>query len=210
MDNGSGMEADTVAKAFEPFFTTKGIGKGTGLGLSQVYGFVRQAGGTVRIITSPQEGTTVELILPRSKEPPTTECAGAYITSDQETSAGEVILVVEDEASVRGTAVESLESLGYTTLAAPDAAVALERLLDGSRVDVLFSDIVMPGMNGIKLATEARRLRPELKILLTSGYTGTAMRRELPDNTPLLPKPYDSGQLARCVRSVLHGHSDLD
>ncbi len=196
-DTGMGMDPQTAAKAFEPFFTTKGIGQGTGLGLSQVYGFAKQAGGEARIVTSPGHGTTLELLLPRSSQ--TEEPTQADPAPADRAGAGEVVLVVEDEPAVLATTVESLHDLGYGTITAGTALAALDRLREASRVDVLFSDVTMPGgMDGIALSAEARRLRPSLKVLLTSGYsTGQS-----PD-TPLLIKPYDRTQLAKELRAVL-------
>ncbi|MDR3538365.1 MAG: ATP-binding protein [Acetobacteraceae bacterium] len=205
-DTGSGMDPATAAKAFEPFFTTKEIGKGTGLGLSQVYGFARQAGGSARIETAPGGGTAVTLILPRSHSPPRLDRSDADVIPIRTAGKGEVVLVVEDEPSVLEMAVECLEGMGYATLTAADAQAALAQLRHADRVDVLFSDIVMPGgMNGVQLAIEAMRLRPNLKVLMTSGYTATSTRQELPLGVPLLMKPYDSWQLGKQVRSVLNG-----
>lgn len=203
-DTGHGMDAATVARAFEPFFTTKDVGKGTGLGLSQVYGFVRQAGGHVRLSSVPDFGTTIEIYLPRSVE------RAAESTPDttlplRRAADGEVVLVVEDEPAVLEMAVESLGELGYRTLTATQASLALERLKSPERVDILFSDIVMPGgMNGVQLAVEARRIRPDLRVLLTSGYTGTALGEQgVPNDMPLLSKPYLRSDLADKLRLVM-------
>jgi two-component system NtrC family sensor kinase len=201
-DTGSGMDAQTVARAFEPFFTTKEIGQGTGLGLSQVYGFVKQAGGDVRIVSAPGQGTTVELLLPR-----TDVAAGSasphHGGAPHEASGGEVVLVVEDEPGLLAMTAESLRELGYVTHAAQSGPAALEHLRAGLRVDLLFSDVVLRGgMTGIDLAHEARRLRPGLKVLLTSGYTSELSVTADPD-LPLLNKPYDRGQLAERLRDVL-------
>ena len=205
-DNGTGMDPATAAKAFEPFFTTKEIGKGTGLGLSQVYGFAKQAGGDARIISALGEGTTVELLIPRVE---TQAVLGAADPDCQPLHAGrgEVVLVVEDEPGVRDMAVESLQVLGYTTLACATARAALDHLRAGDRIDLLFSDVVMPGgISGFELAAEARRLRPNLKILLTSGYTGTYPEDELRD-LPLLTKPYDRDTLATQLGVLLRRES---
>ncbi len=203
-DTGIGMDAATAAKAFEPFFTTKEIGKGTGLGLSQVYGFARQAGGSARIATTPGQGATVTLVLPRSRDLARSDRSVGEVLPLRTAGEGEVVLVVEDEPSVLEMAVECLQGLGYGTLTAPDAQTALELLRHVGRVDVLFSDIVMPGgMNGVQLAIEAMRLRPNLKVLMTSGYTGNSSRHDLPLGVPLLMKPYDRRQLGSQVRSVL-------
>jgi two-component system NtrC family sensor kinase len=202
-DTGSGMDWETVAKAFEPFFTTKGIGKGTGLGLSQVYGFARQAGGNARIVSIPEEGTNVEITLPASAEPPLAQPARLVTLTPRERPNGTVVLVVEDEPNVLELAVETLEDLGYVTVAATDAHAALEQLKQTGRVDVLFTDMVMPGgMNGLQLSTEARRLRPDIKVLLTSGYTGLSVD-DLPGDIPLLPKPYNRQQLSIHLDAVL-------
>ena len=152
-DTGTGMDPQTAAKAFEPFFTTKGIGQGTGLGLSQVYGFAKQAGGEARIVTAPSRGTTVELLLPRTheKDLPKNGDTGIPRKADH----GEVVLVVEDEPGVLATTVESLHDLGYGTITAETAQAALDRLREAARVDVLFSDITMPGgMDGVALSAE--------------------------------------------------------
>ena len=199
-DTGTGMDATTAAKAFEPFFTTKGIGEGTGLGLSQVYGFAKQAGGDSRIVSIPGEGTTVQLLLPRTNEG---EPAPAEASSPRKAEPGEVVLVVEDEPNVLATTVESLRDLGYTTITATTAQSALDRLREADRVDVLFSDITMPGgMDGLQLSTEARRVRPQLRVLLTSGYASGQVRQA---DVALLTKPYDRSQLAKELSAVLHG-----
>lgn len=206
-DTGTGMDEATAAKAFEPFFTTKDIGKGTGLGLSQVYGFAKQAGGDARIRTAPGHGTTVELILPRATQ---SAPAGSAETASAAHPAadGEVILVVEDEPGVRRMVVETLRDIGYVAVAAGSAQAALDILRNGSRVDLLLSDIMMPGgMDGLQLADEARRIRPELKILLTSGYSAGFSQAQMP-GVPLLSKPYDRAQLERRLDSLLHGAAD--
>ena len=202
-DTGTGMDAKTMARVFEPFFTTKEVGKGTGLGLSQVYGFVKQAGGHVRIESAPGQGATVKLYLPRSAE------RAAEIRTDnvlplRRADRGEVVLVVEDEPAVLEVAVESLTELGYKTLTANNAAAALECLRGRDRIDILFSDVVMPGgMNGVQLSAEARRVRPGLRVLLTSGYIGGVGEGELPHDVPLLSKPYQREDLANKLRLVL-------
>jgi CheY-like chemotaxis protein len=202
-DNGAGMDPATAAKAFEPFFTTKEIGRGTGLGLSQVYGFAKQAGGDVRILTAPGRGTAVKLLLPRSPTPlGHTEPADSAETGAPD---GAVVLVVEDEEALRELVVESLTELGYVTRTAATAEDALVHLRSPGRVDILFSDVVMPGgMTGLQLSAAARQLRPGLKILLTSGYTADAGVQEAPE-IPLLTKPYNREALARSLREVLHG-----
>ncbi|CAO4150815.1 PAS domain S-box protein [Methylorubrum extorquens] len=203
-DTGAGIPPEVAGRIFEPFFTTKDIGKGTGLGLSQVYGFVRQAGGHAQIKSEVGKGTSIELYLPRG--------VGQAVESLPEgplplrrAAAGEVVLVVEDEPAVLEMAVESLGELGYRTLTATQASEALDRLRGPERIDILFSDVVMPGgMNGVQLSVEARRLRPGLRVLLTSGYTGTALDAHgVPADLPLLSKPYWRDELATKMRLVL-------
>ncbi|MBL6082691.1 response regulator [Belnapia sp. T18] len=202
-DTGTGMDETTRARAFEPFFTTKEVGKGTGLGLSQVYGFARQAGGHVRLLSAPGQGTTVEIYLPRSEERTPVRHAEDR-APPREATGGEVVLVVEDEPAVLDMAVESVRELGYGTLAARDAAEALEHLQSGERIDVLFSDVVMPGgVDGIQLAERARRLRPDLRILLTSGYSASVVGHEIPKGLPLLLKPYVREDLAAKLTLVV-------
>jgi signal transduction histidine kinase/CheY-like chemotaxis protein len=204
IDSGEGMDAETLERVFEPFFTTKGPGRGTGLGLSQVYGFARDAGGRVDIVSARGEGAKVSLILPRSTQSAAVDDVVEVIPLRQ-AREGETVLVVEDDADVILTAQESLIDLGYTVLLATNADEALGILRETRRVDILFSDVVMPGgMNGVQLAVEARRLRPDLKVLLTSGYAETVLREhDIPANTPLLSKPYHREDLAQKIRLVL-------
>jgi signal transduction histidine kinase len=203
-DSGAGMEEGTLARAFEPFFTTKDVGSGTGLGLSQVYGFCRQTGGFARIESVVGQGTTVEMFLPRSADRPD-RASGGLILPLRRAADGEVILVVEDDPAVLEMAVESLTDLGYQTLTAEDAQSALSILRSNARIDILFSDVVMPGgMNGVQLSVEAKRLRAELKVLLSSGYTGAALGSAgLPNDMPILTKPYGREDLAKKLRMVL-------
>ncbi|HEY3811588.1 MAG TPA: MASE4 domain-containing protein [Caulobacteraceae bacterium] len=204
IDTGEGMDAATLERVFEPFFTTKEPGRGTGLGLSQVYGFARDAGGRVDIESAPGAGTTVSLLLPRSTEGALDGVAD--IAPLRQARDGETVLVVEDDADVIAAARESLLDLGYAVLLAVNADEALA-LLRGEtrRIDILFSDVMMPGgMNGVQLAVEARRLRPGLKVLLTSGYADMVLREhDIPANTPLLSKPYHREDLAQKIRLVL-------
>ena len=206
-DDGRGMDEATLTRAFEPFFTTKAVGKGSGLGLSHVYGFVRATGGFVEIRSAPGAGTTVEMWLPRATgavaRPGAEDGATTGADALRPAEPGEVVLAVEDEPAVLSAVVETLADLGYGVLTARDAAEALERLRGTERVDILFSDVVMPGgMNGVQLAVEAARVRPGLRVLLTSGYTGQALTGDLPANVPLLAKPYRREDLARHLRPV--------
>ena len=209
-DVGSGMAPETIARIFEPFFTTKDVGKGSGLGLAQVYGFTRSAGGYAAIESQLNIGTTVKLFFPRSSEPIDNGTGLSPVGSIplRRASEGETVLLVEDDSEVLGMAVESLEELRYNVVVARDAREALEHLNGLERIDILFSDVVMPGgMNGTQLAVEARRLRPGLKVLLTSGYVAdldddqTVARGEM----PVLNKPYRRDELARSLRLVLTG-----
>jgi PAS domain S-box-containing protein len=209
-DTGSGMTSEIVAKAFDPFFTTKGVGKGTGLGLSQVYGFVRQSGGHIKIYSEPSHGTTVKIYLPRSS--PAMEASlvkdktqTMHQTELPRGNPREIILVVEDEDRVRQFLVEALRELGYTALHAEGAASAL-RTLDGHPdVALLFTDIVMPDVNGRKLADEALRRNPDLKVLFATGFTRNAVVHHgiLDPGTQLISKPFTLEQLAHKVRQVL-------
>lgn len=204
-DTGSGMPPEVIAKAFDPFFTTKDVGKGTGLGLSQVYGFVKQSGGHVKIYSEPGEGTTVKVYLPRL-------LGHDGDASDQDESSPipygdqqEVVLLVEDEPAVRQFSTEALEELGYRVLAA-DGALAALRLLDAHpEIALLFTDVVMPDVNGRELADEARRRRPHLKVLFTTGYTRNAVVHNgvLDPGVELLGKPFTIEELAAKVREVL-------
>ena len=205
-DTGIGMNEATRAQAFEPFFTTKEFGKGSGLGLSQIYGFTRAAGGGAAILSAPGKGTAVELWLPRAEASAATKEAGAALTPAsalRRAEVGEAVLAVEDEPAVLAAVVENLSDLGYQVLSARDAAEALDLLRSTARVDVLFSDVVMPGgMNGVQLAVEAGRLRPGLRVVLTSGYTNEALAGEhgVPIDVPVLTKPYRREELARLLK----------
>ena len=202
-DSGSGMDAAVLALAFEPFFTTKPVGQGTGLGLSMAYGFVKQSGGHIALRSAPGEGTTVEILLPRSKEP---ELAMALPVVETATGGSETILVVEDDQEVRLTAVATLAGLGYHVLEAVNAASALALLESGARVDLLFTDVVMPGpVSSTELAAHARRLLPRIAVLFTSGYTRNALLDggRLQAGVHLLSKPYQRVQLAHKIRATL-------
>ena len=202
-DTGSGMTKEVIDQAFEPFFTTKQSGQGTGLGLSQVYGFVKQSGGHVKIYSEVGEGTTVKIYLPRSVG----KAAAAEPARGEPSRgrSGECILVVEDDADVRGYVVETLGALGYDVLEAAAAEGALHLLRDNKNIRLLLTDIVMPGMNGRKLAEEARQLQPSLKILYMTGYSRNAIVHQgrLDPGVDLIQKPLTSEHLAGAVRKVL-------
>jgi signal transduction histidine kinase len=204
-DTGNGMDAATVARAFEPFFTTKPVGRGTGLGLSQVYGFVKQSGGHVKIYSEVGQGTTVKIYLPRLMS------AAAAVEEQPEEPAPdaegeETILVLEDDDDVRTYSVEILRELGYRVIEAHDGPSALRLLERQSRVDLLFTDVVLPsGMTGAQVADKARELRPGLKVLFTTGYARNAIMHHgrLDKGVRLITKPFGSTELALKVRDVL-------
>jgi PAS domain S-box-containing protein len=205
-DNGVGMSHDVLAKAFDPFFTTKGVGKGTGLGLSQVYGFVRQSGGHIKIYSEMAVGTTVKIYLPRYYG------HDLRPTISNDVSIGglphkETILVVEDDDRVRGISAETLRDLGYTVIEVASGREAIRLIEDGAKPDLLFTDVVMPEMTGSELASELVKVRPSLKVLFTTGYTRNAIVHNgiLDPGTHLLSKPFNIEDLAAKVRSLLDG-----
>jgi signal transduction histidine kinase/CheY-like chemotaxis protein len=201
-DTGTGMSAEMCEKVFEPFFTTKPVGKGTGLGLSMVYGFVKQSGGHVKIYSEEGHGTSIKLYLPAASG--SADVAIPVVAPVR--GAGETILVVEDDALVRGFVITQLHSLGYRTAAAGDGHEALEYVESGKPFDLLFTDVVMPGgMTGRQLAVEVTRRQPGAKILYTSGYTETEIvhHGRLDQGVMLLSKPYRKSELAGMVRLAL-------
>jgi PAS domain S-box-containing protein len=204
-DTGVGMSAETASRAFEPFFTTKESGQGTGLGLSQVYGFIKQSGGHVKIYSEVGEGTTVKIYLPRYRGPEDGTDEGLTIR-DVSRGQGELVLVVEDDPDVRDYTVEMVSELGYSVLTAPDGVTAL-RLLDSNRhVALLFTDVGLPGgMNGRQLAEQAQRRRPRLKVLYTTGYARNAIVHQgrLDPGVEVIFKPFTYSDLAAKIRQVL-------
>ncbi|MGE4323742.1 MAG: CHASE3 domain-containing protein [Sphingobium sp.] len=205
-DTGEGMPADVAERAFDPFFTTKGVGKGTGLGLSQVFGFVKQSRGHVKIYSEPGEGTIIKIYLPRHYGTDT-ESSQSMPLSDTLPQAreGETVLVVEDEEQVRRMSVDSLRELGYTVLQVSSGEDALAALDTHPHIDLLFTDIVMPGINGRVLAERACVMRPDIKVLYTTGYTRNAIVHNgmLDPGVAFLAKPFTLAQLAHKVRQVL-------
>jgi len=205
-DMGTGMDRATLERAFEPFFTTKAVGKGTGLGLSQVYGFVRQSSGHVAIYSEVGQGTTVKLYLPRHLGAEESVGRRDPSASVMRSLGGETILVVEDDESLRLYTVEILTDLGYQVLAAASGPSALDILARNPAVDMMFTDVVMPGgMNGRQLADEAIKRRPGLKVLFTTGYTANAIvhHDRLDPDVELLPKPFTYEALGRKIRTLL-------
>jgi len=202
-DTGCGMAAEVLERAFEPFFTTKPEGRGTGLGLSMVYGFVKQTGGHVKLYSEVGHGTTIKLYLPRSLQ---AELPRAEPVAEPVEGGTETLLVVEDDAEVRTTAVEMLTELGYRVLKASDGQSALAVLQSGIPIDLLFTDVVMPGpVRSPELARQAKALSPDLEVLFTSGYTENAIVHggRLDPGIQLLSKPYRREDLARKIRQLL-------
>ncbi len=209
-DTGCGMTEDIVQKVFEPFFTTKPEGRGTGLGLSMVYGFVKQSGGHLKVYSEPGHGTTVRMYLPRSFE---VEVPAEPLALVPSIGGTETILVVEDDAQVRETVVELLSELGYKVLKAPDAASALAVVESGVPIDLLFTDVVMPGsLRSPELARRAKQVQPGIEVLFTSGYTENAIVHggRLDPGVSLLSKPYPREELARKVRHILSNRQHAD
>ena len=201
-DTGCGMTPDVIARAFEPFFTTKVEGQGTGLGLSQVFGWVKQSRGHIKIYSEVGHGTTVKLYLPRAGK----QSAGKQAEAETVTPKGdEMILVVEDNPNVRKTVVRQLHDLGYKTVEAESGAQAMQLVKGGLAFDLLLTDVVMPGgITGYQLADQLRIDRPDLKVLFSSGYTELAAAGEdLARKDPLLSKPYRKQDLGRTIRAIL-------
>ncbi|MGE3474927.1 MAG: CHASE3 domain-containing protein [Rhodospirillaceae bacterium] len=204
-DTGTGMPPEVMDRAFDPFFTTKSPGKGTGLGLSQVYGFVKQSGGHIKIYSEVGHGTTFKIYLPCYHGPDGAGAGKIAEAAPVRAVQGETILVVEDDDAVRKLAVEGLSELGYAVLQADHAVQALKLLDEHPAVVLLFTDVVMPNVNGRELADEARRRRPNLKVLFTTGYTRNAVVHNgtLDPGVRLIGKPYTLQQLGSTVRDIL-------
>lgn len=206
VDTGEGMPEAVIARACEPFFTTKDIGKGSGLGLAQAYGFARESGGLLKIDSEVGVGTTISILLPRSHAVP---AAGPSATEHAFTAFSAapgtvgVALLVEDDAEVAVLVGEMLTQLGYEVIRAASGGAALGALADGRRIDLVFSDVMMPGgMNGVELAREVRQRRPELPILLTSGFAEAVRREVEAEGIALLPKPYRLRDLAEALTGL--------
>ncbi len=206
-DGGIGMTPEIIQRAFDPFYTTKAVGKGTGLGLSQVFGFMRQSGGHVKIYSEPGVGTSVKIYLPRWIGDEAAEVVQAPPISRPKAAHSEVILVVEDDEDVQQISVDALRYLGYSVIHASSGEQALEVMAQPSHIDLLFTDIVMPGINGRALVQRASVQRPDLKVLYTTGYTRNVVVHNgvLDADVELLPKPFTVDQLALKVRQVLDG-----
>ena len=198
-DTGKGMPTNVLERVFEPFFTTKPLGQGTGLGLSQVYGFVRQSGGVVRLESTPGRGTTVRVFLPQCAQGTVAEGAGTA-PAPHEAGPGQAVLLVDDEDIARSAVAERLRELGYRVLEAADGPAALHSVDGGARIDMLVTDVGLPnGMNGRQVAEAVRERRPGIPLLFITGYAGT----ELPPGSEVIDKPFDLDTLARKVQAAL-------
>jgi CheY-like chemotaxis protein/anti-sigma regulatory factor (Ser/Thr protein kinase) len=205
-DTGTGMPPEVIARAFDPFFTTKPLGQGTGLGLSMVYGFAKQSDGHVRIYSDEGHGTTVKLYLPRHRGEVSAEARPRIRSLQPHAATGETVLVVEDEAVVRLLVVEVLEELGYVPLEAVDAASGLRVLRSGTRIDLLVTDVGLPGnLNGRQLADAAREIRPGLKVLFITGYAQNAAigNGTLDPGMAMLSKPFALDALGAKIRKMI-------
>jgi PAS domain S-box-containing protein len=205
-DTGAGMPQDVLERAFDPFFTTKPTGQGTGLGLSMVYGFARQSGGQVRIESKVGVGTTVRIYLPRDEAGAATEEPVPLATAMPRAEAGQTVLIVDDEASVRMLVTEVLNELGYMAIEAPDGAAGLRVLESNARIDLLVTDVGLPGgINGRQMADAARRTRPDLKVLFITGYASSAAtgNGNLERGMHVLTKPFAMDQLALTMKAII-------
>jgi CheY-like chemotaxis protein len=205
-DTGTGMSGEVKRQAFDPFFTTKPEGVGTGLGLSQVFGFVKQSDGHIKIYSEIGHGTTVKIYLPRHVGEGVAEAAPElpYVDAPH---GSETVLVVEDDDGVRQYVANALGHLGYRVLEAPDSSRALEVLANHPEIALLLTDVVLPGLNGRKIAEQARELIPELKVMFMTGYARNAISHHglLDKGVNLLPKPFTVEVLARRIRGALDG-----
>jgi signal transduction histidine kinase/ActR/RegA family two-component response regulator len=202
-DSGVGMSPEVLAHAFEPFFTTKEVGSGSGLGLAQAHGFAKASGGVVRIASSPGQGTLVSLFLPRTQKAPAHIPQLTSATASGTAVGAGQVLVVEDDDEVAALTVEMIHQLGYDTTRVASAEAALGAIADRRAVDIVFSDVMMPGrMNGVELAQEIRRRRPNLPVLLTSGYAEAARRNAEAQRIKIIPKPYRIDELRDALAAV--------
>jgi CheY-like chemotaxis protein len=205
-DSGHGMTDEVKARAFEPFYSTKGIGKGSGLGLSMAYGFITQSGGRIDIDSELGVGTTVTILLPRASVAAAVKPAILRSVGSSDSAGNETILVVDDEPDIVDNVAAILRDAGYRVITASNADEAMTQLGGTGAIDLLFTDVIMPGaLTATELATRARALHPQLRVLFTSGYTENALIRNdrLDEGINLLNKPYERAQLTGAVRALL-------
>jgi CheY-like chemotaxis protein len=205
-DTGTGMTPEVIAKAFDPFFTTKPLGEGTGLGLSMIYGFARQSGGQVRIYSEVGQGTTMCIYLPRHTEDAEPEEEDIFSPPTEPAGEGEVVLVIDDEPTIRMLIAEVLAESGYAVIEAPDGPAGLRVLESNARIDLLITDVGLPGgMNGRQVADAARETRPDLKVLFITGYAENAAigGARLGKNMYVLTKPFQMEVLAARIREIV-------
>lgn len=204
-DTGVGMSPQTLAKAFDPFFTTKPIGQGTGLGLSMIYGYMKQSGGNIRLASIEGQGTSVDLLLPVATQ--TRDALGGHDLDPAPLGAGETVLVVEDDASVRMLVMDVLNELGYAALEAAEPQAAIQLLESDRRIDLMVSDVGLPGINGRQLAEIARQRRPDLRVLFVTGYARDAVVRSgfLGRRMDMMSKPFSLEALAVKIRHMMVG-----
>jgi PAS domain S-box-containing protein len=204
-DTGTGMPPDVIGRAFDPFFTTKPIGQGTGLGLSMVYGFARQSEGHAKIYSEVGQGTTIKIYLPRYRGETDAEIEAATLAEAPRAESGETVLVVEDEPVVRSLIIEVLEDLGYRPLEAADGPEGLKLLQSRRRIDLLITDVGLPGLNGRQLADAARERRRDLKVLFITGYAENATLAAgfLEPGMQMITKPFAADALAQRIRSII-------
>jgi CheY-like chemotaxis protein len=206
-DTGTGMPPDVIERAFEPFFTTKPLGQGTGLGLSMVYGFANQSEGHLKIYSEVGQGTTIKIYLRRHRGAAEVDLPGEDVTEAPRAEAGEVVLIVEDEPVIRDLIVEVLQDLGYRALEAADGPSGLRILQSRKRIDLLVTDVGLPGLNGRQLADHARETRPDLKVLFITGYAENATLASgfLDPGMEMITKPFAVDALATRIRSMIQG-----
>jgi CheY-like chemotaxis protein len=204
-DTGTGMPADVIERAFDPFFTTKPIGQGTGLGLSMIYGFAKQSEGHARIYSEEGQGTTIKIYLPRSQGAVEEAAEATSLTEAPRAEQGETVLLVEDEPVVRSLIVDVLRDLGYRALEAADGPSGLKILQSRRRIDLLVTDVGLPGLNGRQLADQARERRPDLKVLFITGYAenATVSHGFLDPGMEMVTKPFAIEDLAIRIREMI-------
>ena len=205
-DTGTGMTPDVLARAFDPFYTTKPIGQGTGLGLSMVYGFAKQSRGQVRLYSEVGDGTTVKLYLPRHRGPSEVEEEEPRLELAPHAVAGETVLIVDDEPSIRMLVTDVLEELGYAAIEAADTTSGMKVLQSDVRIDLLITDVGLPGgMNGRQMADAARETRPKLKVLFITGYAENAAinNGRLEPGMHVLTKPFAMDRLAARIKAII-------